>query len=144
MWLLGWFCFFGVAFWFFSLKHRVCEPPKEFTYSLKGTIVFLDIVPTGHFSLLTRTSWKVLCTKWCPCCLLLPFWQVPLRESLDLNSMGSVLSLLTCIFKNKLSTDLSRAGTTVLCSEIKCNCTCFAGCKIWPHSSRIKNYCICV
>lgn len=65
------------------------------------------------------------CTKWCPCSLLLPFWQVYLGESLDLDLLGAVLSLLPCIFKNRLSTDLSRAGTTVLCSEIKCNCTCF-------------------
>lgn len=52
-----------VAGFFFSLKHRVSEPRKEFTYNLKGTIIFLDITHSGCFSLLTRTSWKVPCTK---------------------------------------------------------------------------------
>ena len=114
-----------VAAWlFFFLKHRVCEPPKEFPYNLKGSIVILDVTPSRHFSLLTRASWKVLCTKWCPCCLLLPFWQVPLRGSLDLDLEHSVASLLSCIFKSRLGTDLSRADTTVLCSETKYNCTC--------------------
>lgn len=40
----------------FFVKHRVCEPPKEFTYNLMSAVMFLNVASSGHFSLLAKTS----------------------------------------------------------------------------------------